>query len=44
METHHVHFPGGPVVGNLPSNAGVQVRSLVGELRVHMPHGPKSKT
>ena len=22
METDSVHFPGGPVVGNLPSNAG----------------------
>ena len=21
MERDHVHFPGGPVVGNLPSNA-----------------------
>ena len=32
-------FPGGPVVQNLPSNAGTQVRSLIGELRSHMPRG-----
>ena len=31
-------FPGGPVVKNLPSNAGKQVQSMVGELRSHMPH------
>ena len=30
-------FPGGPVVKNLPSNAGDGVRSLVGELGSHMP-------
>ena len=29
-------FPGSPVIKTLPSNAGVQVRSLVGELRSHM--------
>ena len=29
-------FPGGPVVKNLPSNAGMQVGSLVGKLRSHM--------
>ena len=32
-------LPGGPVVKTLPSNAGVWVRSLVGELRSHMPRG-----
>ena len=36
-------FPGGPVLSTLPPNAGVQVRSLVGELRSHMPHAPKPK-
>ena len=29
-------FPCGPVVKNLPSNAGMWVLSLVGELRSHM--------
>ena len=29
-------FSGGPVVKNLPSNAGMQVGSLVGKLRSHM--------
>ena len=31
------HFSGGPVVKNLPSNAGMQVPSLGGELRSHVP-------
>ena len=30
------YFPGGPVVKNLPSNAGRWVQSLVKELRAHM--------
>ena len=30
-------FPGGPVVKNLPCNAGDIVQSLVGEFRSHMP-------
>ena len=30
-------FPGSPVVKTLPSNAGMQVLSLVEELRFHMP-------
>ena len=37
-------FPGGPVVKTSPSNAKrVWVRSLVGELRSHMPHGQKNQ-
>ena len=32
-------FPGGPVVKNLPSNAGTWVRSLVRELRSHKQQG-----
>ena len=32
-------FPGGPVVKNLPSNAGMQVQSLVEELRSQMAQG-----
>ena len=32
----HRDFPGGPVVKNLPSNAGDVNRSLVGEPRPHM--------
>ena len=32
-------FPGGPVAKNLPSNAGMQVQSLVRELRSHMLQG-----
>ena len=32
-------FPGGPVVKNLPSNAGDAGWSLVGELRSHMLRG-----
>lgn len=35
-------FPGGPVVKMLPSNVGGV--GLFGELRSHMPHGPKTKT
>ena len=37
-------FSGGPVVKTLPSSAGGAVRSLVGKLRSHMPHGQKTKT
>ena len=32
-------FPSGPVVKNLPSNAGDEGLSLAGELRSHMPRG-----
>ena len=32
-------FPGGPVVNNLPFNAGMQFRSLVEELRSQMAQG-----
>ena len=32
-------FPGGPVVKNLPSNAGDAGQTLVGELRSHMLRG-----
>ena len=32
-------FPGGPVVKNLPANAGDVGQFLVGELRPHMPGG-----
>lgn len=38
------NFSGGPVVMMSPSKAGVQVRSLVRELRSYMPHGQKNKT
>ena len=42
---HYRDFPGGPVVKTLPSmEGGVQVESLVGELRSHMPGGQKTKT
>ena len=37
-------FSSGPVVRVSPSNAGDGVRSLVRELRSHMPHGQKAKT
>ena len=37
-------FPGGPVVKTLPSMQGVQIQSLVGELRSYMPWGQKTKT
>ena len=37
------NFPGGPVVKISPFTAGVQVQSLVGELRSHMPRGQKTK-
>ena len=30
------HFSGGPVIKNLPSNAGIGVPSLGGELRSHV--------
>ena len=32
------------VVKTSPSNAGLRVRSLVGELGSHMPHGQNTKT
>ena len=37
-------FPGGPVVKTSPSNARMQVWSLTGEIRSHMPQGQKPKT
>ena len=38
-------FPGGPVVKTFAfQSRGVQVRSWIGELRSHMPHGQKTKT
>ena len=37
-------FPGGPVVKTPPSKAGGVGRSLVGELRSHMPRSQKTKT
>ena len=37
-------FPGGPVVKTSPSNAGVWVQSLVGELRSHMTWSQNNKT
>ena len=39
QECQYWNIPGGPVVKNLLSNEGVQVRSLDGELRSHMPWG-----
>ena len=36
-------FPGGPVVKTLPSMQGVQVQSLVTELRSHMRAAKKPK-
>ena len=37
-------LPGGPVVKTLPSSTvGLWVRSLVGELRFHMPGSQKNK-
>jgi len=30
-------FPGGPVVENLPADAGDRVQSLIRELRFYMP-------
>ena len=36
-------FPGSPVVDSALPLWGVQVRSLVGELRSHMPRSPKKK-
>ena len=35
---------GDPVVKTSPSSAGLQVRSLVGELGSHMPHGQNTET
>ena len=32
-------FPDGPVLEDLPCNAGTQVQLLMGELRSHMPQG-----
>ena len=40
---HLGDFPGGPVVKTSPSNVGVRVWSLVGELRSHMPRGQKNQ-
>ena len=37
------NLPGGTMVRTLPSNAGVQVCSLVRELRSHMPVSRKPK-
>lgn len=37
-------FPGDQVAKTSPCVEGVQVLSLVGKLRVHVPHGPKTKT
>ena len=36
-------FPGGPGIKNPPSREGAWVRSLVGELRSHMPSGTDKK-
>ena len=33
-----------PVAKTLPSNAGVKVQSLVGQLRSHIPFSQKDKT
>ena len=33
-----------PVAKTLPSNAGVKVQSLAGQLRSHIPFGQKDKT
>ena len=37
-------FPDGPVVKTSPSNAWDAVRSLVREIRTHMPRGQKTET
>ena len=37
-------LPSNPVVKTLPSKQEVQVQSLVGELRSHVPHGQKTQT
>ena len=37
-------FPGDQVAKTSPCVEGVQVLSLVGKLRVHVPHAPKTKT
>ena len=44
LRSYDWDFRGGPVVKTSPSNAGGEVRSLVGEPRSHMPHGQKTKT
>ena len=36
-------FPDGPVVETVPSNEGMLVQSLFGELRSHMPWAEKPK-
>lgn len=36
---HMQGFPGGPVINNLPVNAGDVGQFLVGELRSHVPEG-----
>ena len=43
VESHWRDFSGGPMVKTSPFGAGVQVRSLVGELKSHMPPGQKTK-
>ena len=40
---HAWDFPGSLVVKTSPSNAGVQLRSVVGELRSHMSWGQKNQ-
>ena len=42
-ESHLRDWLGCPVVRASPSNAAVWVQSPVGELRPHMPQGPKHK-
>ena len=37
-------FPGGPVVKISSSSAGMQVGSLIGELGLHVPPGPKHQS
>ena len=41
---HRRDISGSPVVETLPFSSGIQVRSLVGELRSHMLLGQKTKT
>ena len=44
VKSNWKEFPGGPVVKTSPSNAGVQVQSLIGKLRSHIPWSQKTKT
>ena len=39
INMHMQGFPGGPVINNLPVNAGDVGQFLVGELRSHVPEG-----